>query len=82
MSEQQKTIHIDKFFQSRLRRHIEVIITTLLCIIVLSGGGYLIDSYIQTKPLFLIIGTISSFIFTQIILYKRLNSYTKTLIKK
>lgn len=44
-------------------------------LLVFVGAGFLIDRYFDTKPIFLIIGFILSFISTQICLYKKFRKF-------
>lgn len=42
---------------------------SLLCMAVFAGGGFLLDSYLDKKPLFFIIGFVVAFIVTDILIF-------------
>jgi len=78
----EKTIHSKLFFKSTGRRLVEVVIITLGSIAILGGSGWLLDSVLNTKPIFFFIFIVMSFALTQYLIAKRIRSYTETLISK
>ncbi len=44
-------------------------ILSLACIAVFAGGGFLLDSYLDKKPLFFIIGFVVAFIVTDVLIF-------------
>lgn len=45
-------------------------------LIIFGGAGYLLDSYLGTKPWLIIVGVFVAFIFTNIFLYKKVIALT------
>jgi len=62
----------------RIKMTLSIFIITVVTIAVFGAGGYLIDLYFDTKPIFLFALVIISFPVTQLLLYKR----AQYLIKK
>ncbi len=42
---------------------------SLACITVFAGGGFLLDSYLDKKPLFFIIGFVVAFVVTDVLIF-------------
>lgn len=42
---------------------------SLACMLVFAGGGFLLDSYLDKKPLFFIIGFVVAFIVTDVLIF-------------
>ena len=76
------TINSKHFFKSTRKRLLEVAVITLLSIGILGGAGWLLDSLLNTKPIFFFIFIVMSFVVTQYLLAKRIRKYTDTLISK
>jgi F0F1-type ATP synthase assembly protein I len=47
-------------------------------LLIFAGGGYLLDSYLDTKPIFMIIGLLLSFVATAAMLYRKLIKMTQS----
>ncbi|MDP2691028.1 MAG: AtpZ/AtpI family protein [Candidatus Gracilibacteria bacterium] len=43
-------------------------------LVIFAGGGYLLDRYLGTRPVLLIVGFVLSFIFTQYSIYKKFST--------
>lgn len=61
---------------------IRVLLITVLIVAVFTGLGYLIDTFLDTKPLGMIAGLLIGFPFTQFVIYKKFKSFPENLNKK
>lgn len=64
-------------FEKHLHMTVRIVLTNIACLFVLGGGGYLLDTAMKTRPLFLILGTIGAFIAAQIIIVILISKLTK-----
>lgn len=70
-------------FSEHFRVTIAVAMSSLLCIGLFGGGGYLIDQQMGTYPGFMIAGVLISFPFSQLLIYRWVHkSYTPSLVNK
>jgi len=70
-------------FSEHFRVTITVVASSLLCIGLFGGGGYLIDQSLGTYPGFMIAGVLVSFPFSQYLIYRWVHkNYTPSLINK
>ena len=70
---------MDIMLKKRIQMTISIVVITLVGIGLFGGAGYLLDSYLDTKPIFLIALIIISFPVTQLILFKRAKDLSKDL---
>jgi len=63
-------------FKNHLQVTLRVIGLVILPLVLLGGGGYLLDGAFGTKPVFLIIGLVAAFITTQVLNVVVMNKLT------
>ena len=72
----------DLMFSKHIQITLRVAAITLGSILIFSGGGFLLDMQIGTKPLFLILGLVVSFPLSQYIIYRTFRSVTTNIQNK
>lgn len=76
--QEEKKTDINILLTNRLIIFLHIAFYTVTTLAVLGGGGYLLDQYIKTFPIFFISGLVISYPLVQIVLFKKL----KKLINK
>jgi F0F1-type ATP synthase assembly protein I len=61
---------------------IRVLLITVLIVVVFTGLGYMIDKFLNTKPLGMIAGLLIGFPTTQFVIYKKFKNFPENLNKK
>lgn len=80
--EEQRTIPSEKWGESVAAMHWVVAGSSIGAIAVFATIGYYIDVAMDTKPIFLALGVIGSFILSQIVIIRQIKSHTKKLVNK
>lgn len=68
---------IDLMFKNHLQMTWRIFGITGGSLVVFGGGGYMLDTWLNTKPVFMIIGFILAFIASQVINFVVFNNITK-----
>ncbi len=78
-TEQQKRNQkaVDLMFKNHLQMTWRIFAVTGGSLAVLGGGGYLLDTWLGTRPVFMIIGFLGAFILAQVINIVVFNNLTK-----
>lgn len=77
-----KKTPIDIYAASRISVFLQSTFLTLAAIAVFGGGGYALDKYIGTSPVFFIVGLVIAYPLTQIYLFRKMRSYANNKLKE
>ncbi|NCN07871.1 hypothetical protein GW933_04295 [Candidatus Falkowbacteria bacterium] len=79
-NQSESKIAAENLFKSSGYRY-KIIISSIISALIIFGGlGWLVDYFVGSKPIGIIVGFIVSFIASQYFVYKKLSQYTKKLL--
>lgn len=76
-----KADSLEVMYQKRIQMTVSIVVITVGGIGLFAGIGYLLDSYLDTKPILLFVFIVLSFPLTQLLLYKRAQQLMKDVEK-
>jgi len=76
MSDKKRDV-FGEMYQTRIKMTVSIVVITLITLGVFGGVGYLLDHYLDTKPILLLVFIVISFPVTQFFLYKRAQNLMK-----
>lgn len=74
--------HTDLFVRNRLIIFAKAASYTLGALLILGGGGYLVDQWLGTSPVIFITGLAAAYPATQILLYKKIKKLGNKKLKE